>query len=492
MSEKIKKEIFLDNLPHREGLGNNKGKQIIDWLGSKGYKVNGVYDNTEFEVEIIDYKDGYLYIKYLDEDIFKIATQSFINCMIGRLLGKRTNKFKIKIDQVFKDDNRDITIIGVEYRISNNGQKCKWYNYKCNKCNNEDWIIESDILNKKHGCNACGNGYIKPKLGINTIWDKARWMCDLGVSKEDAKTHTCSSNDKIIVTCPDCGKVKDTTMMIRNIYKRRSIGCSCSDGKSYPEKYLISVLKQLDINFTTEYSPKWCEFPFREGIRKGRYDFYFMLNGKEYFIETDGDWHGTFNNYSKITAQESLYIDRMKDELAYKNNVNMIRIDCKKSISDYIKQNVILGLNSLFDLSQIDWLECERFALGNLVKIACDYKKNNPNMTALEISRTMNISRSSISKFLKVGTKLKWCNYTPKEDSKNYTLNAIKSTSKKIEVFKDGNSVGEFNSLAELRRESKGKFNKFLNPKYIVEVCNGEREEYKGFTFKYITESQSA
>ena len=27
----------------------------------------------------------------------------------------------------------------------------------------------------------------RAKLGVNTIWDKARWMCDLGISEEDAK-----------------------------------------------------------------------------------------------------------------------------------------------------------------------------------------------------------------------------------------------------------------------------------------------------------------
>ena len=482
IEEKVRK-VFLEDLPRYKD-------SRINWKESIGIIVKGIYNSIEFEVEIIKMDEidcDYIFIQYLDKPLFKIATTSFRKCMMGRLLGERTYEFKIKTGTIFKDDKRDITIIDREYRMNNSGkkQKCKWYKYTCNKCRNEDWIIEGQLIGRNGGCNACGNGLKKVVLGINTIWDTDRWMCDLGVSEKDAKSNTSQSSNKITVICPDCGIIKDKPMMISNIYKRHSIGCSCSDGKSYPEKYLISILNQLNINFIGEYSPKWCEFPFRKGVRKGRYDFYFLLNNKEYFIETDGDWHGTFNNYSKITAEESLYIDKMKDELAYKNNVSMIRIDCKKSISSYIKQNVILNIGSLFDLSQINWLECERFALGNLVKIACDYKKNNPSITALEISKIMKISRSSISKFLKVGTKLQWCNYTPKEDSKNYTLNAIKSTSKKVGIFKDDNSIGEFNSIEECARE--------LTDKYSIKFTGGgislalrENRRYKGYDIRYI------
>ena len=486
-TKELKQEIYTDNLPRR----NNK----INWKESLGNIVKGIYNDIEFEVRIvsIDETDSdYIFIQYLDKPLFRIATTSFRKCMIGRLLGERTDKFKLEIEQILKDNKRDVTIVDREYRINNSGkkQKCKWYKYHCNKCNNEDWVIEAQLIGRSGGCNTCGNGLKKVVLGINTIWDTDKWMCNLGISEEDAKTHTYQSNDKIITICPCCGRIKDTPMMISNIYKRHSIGCSCSDSKSYPEKYLFRILEQLDINFTMECSPKWCEFSFRGGIRNGRYDFYFELNGKKYFIETDGDWHGTFNNYSKITSEESLYIDNMKDKLANDNNVNMIRIDCKKSTGGYIKNNILNSeLNKLFDLSIIDWNKAEEFALSNLVKIACDYKNNNPNITCKEISEIMKLNRTTISGYLKKGNSVGWCNYNPKEDNKNRTLNAIKSTSKKVEVFKDGKGVGEFNSLAELRRDSKYKFGKTLNTKYVIEVCKGERESYHGFTFQYITQS---
>ena len=59
------RKVFLDNLP-RWGIGGKAKVGYIDWSKSKGYKVSGIYDNINFEMEIIDYKEGYLYIKYLD------------------------------------------------------------------------------------------------------------------------------------------------------------------------------------------------------------------------------------------------------------------------------------------------------------------------------------------------------------------------------------------------------------------------------------------
>ena len=169
------REIYLDDLPHRIFKNN---KSIINWELSVGKKVKGIYEGIPFEVEIvkIDKRDSdYIYIKYLNEPLFRIATYSFKKCMIGRLLGKRTNNFKVEIGQIFQDNKRDIIIVDREYkdRYDNNEtlvQKCKYYKYKCNKCGNEDYLRESDLLTKSRGCNVCGNGQVKAVLGINTIW----------------------------------------------------------------------------------------------------------------------------------------------------------------------------------------------------------------------------------------------------------------------------------------------------------------------------------
>ena len=196
-------------------------------------------------------------------------------------------KWKHNINDKIKDEKRDLTIIDREARVtcisSKKGSsyiKIIWYKYHCNKCGNEDWIREGDLdrKNEGRGCNACCNPPQKIVLGINTIWDKARWMVDsFGVSEQDAKTHTPCSDDKVKVKCPHCGNTKE--IIIRNLYYRERIGCICSDGISYPEKFMYSLLKQLEIKFIHHKTFNWSQ--------NKEYDFY--LPDYNAIIETHGN-----------------------------------------------------------------------------------------------------------------------------------------------------------------------------------------------------------
>lgn len=470
-------KIFLDDLP-RGGL--NRGNRI-NWEGSIGYKVRFIYDDIEGWIEIVGYdntKRGIIVLKYLD-NYFKIDVQNFKKCSIGRILGKVTIKFKVEIGQVFKDSKRYMTIVDREYRIryKKNNDKCndKYYKYKCNKCGNEDWICEGNLL-KGVGCNTCCCPPQKIVLGINTIWDTDRWMCDLGIREEDAKTHTYCNIDKITTICPNCGTEKQ--IAIYQIYSNKSISCICGDGGKYPEKFMISVLEQLNINFKTEYVPKWCRYIDYNDINKtktGRYDF--LLEGvyideKQVIIETDGEWHSRDNLMNGQSAKESRYIDNMKDKLALENSYKVIRIDCKKSELEYIKQNILNSkLNKIFNLNNIDWIKCEEFALSNRVKEACDLWNSGIESTK-EIGEIMRLRYKTICAYLNKGTKLGWCNY--------------KGNRKTVEIFKNGVSLGIFISCSELESQSEELFGVFLHVSGVSKVCTNKAKTYKGFTFQYV------
>ena len=180
------KKVFLEELPR---LKNGR----INWRESIGHKVKFIYDNIEDTIDIVDCKNSYLTIKYKHE-IMPIKTDSFSKCKLGNILNLYTSDFKVEIETTFKDGKRDLTIIDREYRIDKSGIRRKWYKYHCNIDGNEDWIEESNLLGGQ-GCNVCSGK--KALLGVNTIWDKARWMCDLGVSEEDAKKYTIDSHYKI-------------------------------------------------------------------------------------------------------------------------------------------------------------------------------------------------------------------------------------------------------------------------------------------------------
>lgn len=55
MSKKVKKEIFLDNLPLKQGVRVNTNKLIIDWEKAIGHKVRFIYDDIDSFIEIISY-----------------------------------------------------------------------------------------------------------------------------------------------------------------------------------------------------------------------------------------------------------------------------------------------------------------------------------------------------------------------------------------------------------------------------------------------------
>lgn len=483
----IKKEIDLSGLPRiTNGIKANIGK--IDWKNSIGYKIKGVYNKIYYEFEIMEYKNKYLTIKYANKT-FKIFTGNLVNNYLGKILGEVTIDFKIEIGKTFKDSKRNIVITDREYRKDKKGICRKWYKYTCNLCGwTEGWIIESSLLTQDTGCGVCCSTPRVVVLGINTIYDTDTWMIPY-IGEECAKTHTHSSGDKVNVTCLDCGRVKSKKMKISEIYISHSIGCSCSDGKSYISKYMFNILEQLKINFDIEIKHDWCNFynPYKNKDAYGVYDF--VIEEDKLIIETDGGFHRNDNKMSGQTKDESKFIDNEKDRLAYEYGYKVVRI----SDEGNIKENILdSDLSKLFDLSKIDWLQSGKFASSNLVKIACEYKRNNPNMTTKDISEIMKYHYGTITRWLKQGTELSWCNYNTdierQKASKNNAIRNKEKFSKKVEIFKDGISLGIFPSMSELERQSEKLFGVKLTVAKISLVCLGRKPQYKGFTFKYVEE----
>jgi len=409
------RQMFIDNLPKFEE-GRNKGK--INWKMCIGKIVNFIYDNIEGKIEIVNYNKEKISIKYENKEIFNMFTDSFIKCKLGNLLGKYTKDFYFEIGQELVDNNRDIIITDREYR-PDNVKNWKWYNYTCNKCGNKDGWTEELKLKKGMICVHC-NPLINTIEGINDIPTTTPWMIPyFQGGYDEAKLYTKSSNKKIRPICPDCGRIKEKDMCIDNIYRRRSIGCNCSDGQSYPNKFAYSFLEQLNVKFEQEYSPDW--------IKPKRYDNYFELNNCKYILEMDGAFHNKYNKMNKQDVNDSKNMDKYKDLKAIENNIEVIRIDCYFSELEYIKKNILLDvrLNKIFDLSVIDWVKIESFALSNLIKQACEYKKNNINITTTEIGNIMKLSKTTIITYLKRGANLGWCKYNPKEEQKKSALKLI-------------------------------------------------------------------
>lgn len=336
--------------------------------------------------------------------------------MLGGILNKKTNKFKIKIGHNINDKNRNMDILYREYRKKKHGRSIvneKWYKYYCNKCGYEGWIEESSLI---HGC-GCGCCCKTPRKVCKWINDIATInpdMIEYFVNIEDVYTHTCNSGDKVLLKCPNCGTRK--VMKISTLY-RQGFSCpKCSDGISYPEKFMLNLLEQLKQNkqlddFVYQYSKTnadWCG--------KYRYDFYFEKDGESYIIETHGIQHYKENNNFKQTLLEVQQNDSNKREIALQNAIkskNYIVIDCSQSSFEFIKKQILLsGLNSVFDIKDIDWKQIEYDSRKTIIKSVCDlWNVYCKDITQEELAKMFNISRQTVISYLKIGNENNWCNW---------------------------------------------------------------------------------
>lgn len=375
----------------------------VDWVGSVGMEVRFNYKNKSGIFKILEYDSGteYVTVEHLNI-LYKINATDLKHCRLNRFFNLITSNFKIEIGGKFLDHKRNIVIIDREYRkrYDKNGDfKCndKWYKYKCDKCEYEGWAMESELL-RGSGCSCCiGKVVVK---GINDIGTTRPEFKKFFIGS-DYEKYTKGSNKLVKLKCPDCGNTK-----YMNVYDltRRGICCSCSDKNSYPTKFMFKILSLLNISFKKEKSFEWGLYFYNGKYRKCYYDFYFKLNNKEYIVEMDGAWHKRDNNMSGVTLKDTKYIDSEKDRLAKENNIEVIRIDCEKSDFNFIKDNIYSSrLNEILELDKVDWKEVEMFALSNLVKVACDYKKENPELSTSDIAKLMGMSQTGIANYLRQG-----------------------------------------------------------------------------------------
>ena len=468
-----KVKMYLDNLPRWES-GRHKGN--INWEDSVGYTVKAEYECVMHNLKILKNDRGYLYVEV--DGIEKknpILCSHFKEGKIVYLIGVIAHEYKYNIGDVIKDKKRDLVILEqIRYGKSN----VKGYKYRCNKDKYEGKMSEYNLKNGK-GCPVCSGK--KAMLGINTIWDTDKWAVDMGlISEEDAKKYSKSNTKRIDVVCPNCSEIKKD-VQIRSIIQNKSIGCKkCGDGVSFPEKVASLVFDKLNIYYERQKTFSWSQNRI--------YDFF--IPSLEKLIETHGIQHYEEVGWTKLggrTLSEEQENDRRKEELATKNGLEYIPIDCRESDVDYIKENMIKMLGGIFDFSLIDWEEIDKEAQCSLVWEVCEYWKNKKDEeTTEDLSKYFNLGRCTIIRYLKKGNEYDWCFYDTKEEMIKSANRASAKKSKKVAVYKDGDFKGIYSSTYELDRKSEQNFGIKFNFSSIARVCRGERKTYKGYTFKYL------
>ena len=329
---------------------------------------------------------------------------------------------------------------------------------------------------------SCALGRVLHKKIIDSAPELMMYLQD----KNDAYIYSRKSNVRINTVCPLCGFKK--THIISNLYQF-GFGCpQCSDGKSYAEKFMFNILKQLGVDFKNEVTKRDRGFEWIDGDY--RYDFYFVVNNKKYFLELDGHFHKNekFDTYEKVVEH-----DHIKDNLANDNGVDVIRIDCcyKKECDRfiYIKNNILSSrLNDIFNLNDVNFNVANEIALNSNICVAS--KLWNDGRTIGQIVDQIGVSRDTVLSYLKTASSIGWCKYDKTVSEERRVLAINNARCKPIALYdKDSNLVGVFHDSLELSSKSEKLYGtQFTRTNITSAARNGHR--YCGYHIKYITHDE--
>ena len=365
---------------------------------------------------------------------------------VGENMAKKTHEQFLK--DMKEKGNPNVEIIG-EYVDSKTPIKCQ-----CKINSDHVWYSRPDVLlHYKSGCPYCNNKKVclENSLGYNHP-ELIKYFKD----KEEAFLYTSGSSKRVQLVCPECGTEK--TLKVEDLVNYGFSCQNCSDGVSFPNKFIRNFLNMNNIDFISEWNPKWAN--------NYRYDVMFKINNNIYICEMDGVFH---KNENVIES------DKIKNKLAEENNCIMIRVECYDSDPKYIYENMKKTiLNELFDLENFDWIECAKRAEKSLFIKICNYINENKNITLSELVNKFQLGKTTINRYIKRGEKLKLIN-----DRKKGIQNG-----NKIIVYKNNKEFKKYNSIRSLHDNMQNDLNKYLNRGTILKRLkkgNGsfEIDEYK-------------
>lgn len=294
--------------------------------------------------------------------------------------------------------------------------------WQCDKYDNHIWSATPNNVMKKNGtrCPYCaGNKVLK---GFNDLWTTHPEIAAQLVDKDAGYRISYSSHSKQDFICPRCGSLIENVRVLDNIRYNFVCPC-CSDGVSYPERFVSNMLRQLKISYKHDGKFDWS------GLK--RYDFY--VKDKSLIIETHGEQHYDEDKQFYNTIEEQRANDEYKKSLALSNGVkHYVVLDCRESDADFIKSSILDSeLVELFNLSFVDWQKCASDSCKSNVVMACDLWNSGIHSTK-EISETMCLTRTTIIGYLNKGTKYGICDYNGKEQMKLSMARNAKYNKKEI------------------------------------------------------------
>lgn len=451
-------ECTKDIISQSKGYTTDKFKKIV-YSKNPHIKVLGEYTKQGCRIPC----------KCLIHNIeFSPLSQSLIQgnggcptCNLEKLSRPRRTSDDLKAS--FHDLNPSLKIIDDNIRLNT------WIKVYCTVCKQyfNKMLSVPFVSNRKCCCPICTNKIIIE--GFNDVNTRRPDLVKYFKNKDDAKIYGPGMTKKLKFVCPDCGHEKALKL---EVLARNGFGClCCGDGISYPNKFMRSALRQLNVkNLDFEYSPDWAGKYF--------YDCYFEHNGYKYVVEVDGQQHFKSNSNFKMTLDDVQKRDKEKTILAENNRHILIRINAEKSNKDYLFCQINNSLLSkLFNLNIVNWEKCDIDATNNLAKEVCIYaEKTMPNKYK-DICQNFCLCEDTIRKYLKQGVKYRWCS--------NKLIEKL-TVPKRISVYDyDNNLLYIFNGIKKCSEEMSNICNDKFSQHSISNNCYELVNNYKGYVFKF-------
>lgn len=346
--------------------------------------------------------------------------------------------------------------------------------HRCKK-DGHIWKAVPNNLLQGIGCPVCAGQEIGPAPEYkNSIWaSEFKEPLSKYLTEEQLKSYSPHSQRFVNAHCPDCGfskKIRCASLT------KGYFGCSCSDGQSYPNKFVYEVLRQLKIAFIPEYSPEWA------GSK--RYDIY--IPSIDCIIENHGlqHYHGWGWDEESLEKQQSN--DLAKYELAKLNKISNYEVlDCSESTLDKIKTAIInSNLPGLLNFTEscIDWDACAKAATKNLIKeLSSLYDQEDKPVE--ELVEMFGLKKRSIQNYLRKGSELGWCKYIEGIAERRRAARDL-ATAASIKPVYQYSLTGEFikewpAGATSAQRELN------INKSNISQCCNGKTKTAGGFIWSF-------
>lgn len=451
----IMNKVDLNNLTY---YGNEKIR--VNWKDSIGEKIPFQYDDIKGELEIVVYDsiNKRVIISY-NNKISKITPKDLKECHLGSFLNKRTREFKYNINDTISNK----LILKRFYQGS-----YKKYQILCLLCNKES-VVDESTMKKSYYCKYCRHSKEARKTNIEkSVYSTNPELIKYFYNIEDAKTHSVGFPFSARMVCPICGNNEQ----FKQIHKLSKTGfrCKkCSDGVSMGEKYVKSLLEQLQLEFE-------CQYSFEDSTKKNgkRYNpiYDFIIFKNNIILEIDGGQHD---------LEEQKEIDDIKNDFAILHNYNIIRI--KYNTYDYSSLSKELITKLPYDTTKVNWNKCVYDSLNTDVLKAVELWNNG--LLISNIAQICDHNKDTISNYLKIGNDLSLCEYNHQLAINRRTQYNKKHSSHKRKIICN-ETKDVFDSIVQCSEKSLDTFGVHIGKSSISEYLRGKNKTAKGYTFSYI------